>query len=143
MDNECLVQQNADTNLKLKSVLKDKKCNTCALGAAFVCAVDRFDKLKIQDLKYNSYYDDIVSLSDDDMYSYLTKFFTKSQLNLMEIAFELGDGFNNYPLSFEQAHIVKWAKQYKNVSERLRAIMLNVIRNKGTFIAPKRLPSRR
>jgi hypothetical protein len=141
--NEVLIEKETNSKLEVRDVIKNKKCNTCALGSIFISAIDKFDKLKVKDLyRYRSLEDfNICSFETEDIFKYLKRFFSNEQLGLMEMAFELRDGY--FSKIINPNLVIKWGEQYHNSYDRLRAIMLNLIRNKGTFIVPKRLPSRR
>lgn len=95
-------------------------CTACAVGSIFMCTVLRHDDITVNDCN---------SGDDESMRSYLKKFFTRTQLDLMESAFEKG-GFG-YTNRTENA--IDFGKLYRTDNERLKAIMENVVRNNGTF----------
>ncbi len=102
----------ADYSKEADEVFKKRKCEVCALGAAFVAGVIRCDDLK---LDYHN---------RDEMIDYLKKYFDFSddQLTKIEDYFE---GFN-YRKTF--------VDKYYDEDLRLIAIMKNIIKNKGTLI---------
>ena len=61
--------------------------------------------------------------------SYLKKYFTVPQLNLIEIAFEQTEIFK-HPL---KSKAIKFGEQYKHPKSRLRAILNNILENNGVF----------
>lgn len=57
----------------------------------------------------------------------------EANLNLIEIAFEVGRGRNQW-LTGENEHEARYfGKKYTNPTERLEAILKNIVTNKGTF----------
>ena len=110
-----------------------KKCHVCALGSLFVSAVN----------KYNNVYGTYDSLSFEQVFhtiaigkktSPLLRYFSISQLQLIEFTFENGMGYN-YNLGDEvvERKALEFYKQYPNMKDLLLAIMKNIIKNKGTF----------
>lgn len=94
-------------NRPLEDVLaKIPKCEACAIGSMFVCAVERFNELGTADV--GTY------ISSWNMRSYLRRFFNGETLGQIEAAFETDE--NGDP------------------ADTLRRIMLNISRNGGKFI---------
>lgn len=118
-------------DVEVQTVLSGlKKCEGCALGGMFMCAVERADKLKVSDLSgFSDVQDNYADLSVEgsDAFGYLKKFFSESQLNLIECAFEQGNG-NSYDGRSEN-----FVYNIDDPSERMRLIMENIIANNGTF----------
>jgi hypothetical protein len=111
---------------QLKDVLP-KKCEVCAIGAVFVAAVDRHNKLKLNAVT--------TDIKDIEMLSFLKKWFTERQMRLMEAAFEgrvQGSGWNLLS-NEEEERAEAYRYKYPSARSRLVAIMKNVIRNKGAF----------
>lgn len=104
-------------------------CKVCALGAAFVSLVN---------LKNDCSVNEMVADIDRDR---LEDIFGNDNLNLMESAFEKCEMGNSMMID-EDEHSLEaagdWGNQYAYSNERLRAIMLNVIRNNGDFKLPKK-----
>jgi hypothetical protein len=96
---------------------------------------------------------------ENELSPYVTKYFKADQLQKIEIAFELGGGafyiqdylrgersepsweefnneFNNGVVISEQdaRDAVKFGKRYKNITNRMIAIMQNIIDNNGEFV---------
>ncbi len=64
-----------------KMLLENRlECSACAIGAVFVCAVERMDQLTVEEFKS--------CRGSGDMRSYLGDFFSVEQLDLLEAAFE-------------------------------------------------------
>lgn len=127
-----------------------RHCAACGVGALFVAAVDRFDKLQIKDL-YSvtgfGGYNVTPELDVTDMVPYLKQWFSTRQLALIEIAFE-GDELGSIGEPSEAA--VERAKRFnlRTVTEHqtlnhltrpsgpeytMRKIMENIIKHKGEF----------
>lgn len=128
---------------QVRDVLPDK-CQVCALGAMFVCAVDRLDKLAIKDLEgsrtpgFNRVASGFV---EKDVMRYLGDIFEEKQLRLIEISFEKGEGMFHHIDPYvadgdgellERALIFK--KNLKDPKKRMLAIMENIVKNDGTFV---------
>lgn len=110
-----------------------KECHVCGLGALMVSAVRLKNSLKVP--KYGEF-EEISTYADDDGFgTVLRKIFTNSQIELIEIAFELGDGwYKSYCSSNPLAHkAVEFGSRFEKADDRLLGIMKNIIANKGTF----------
>ncbi len=120
----------------LKDILaKTETCIGCAVGGLFMCAVKRADSpIRVSNLfEVDSY-----QLGMNDAFSYLKKFFSEDQLELIECAFERNNG-----AVYRHDDLGKIAKQFvKDVDDpqtRMRLIMENIIDNDGTF-EPEKSP---
>lgn len=109
-----------------------KDCRACAIGSVFVCALDRFNELKL-----HKFVDD--GGGSDAMVRYLSPWFTRAQLRLMEIGFQ---EYNSDPGAVtDRAADAAYAWHEKRLGSDgecdydaiMRALMKNVIRNNGTF----------
>lgn len=155
---------------ELQEILsKTKECTGCALGGLFLSAVCKADKLKLSELEcvdedhYNSYNLQFVGQADismKDSFSYLKRFFSEDQLNLIEFTFELGlgaVGYNDDGKDKEKlvdASLASTALEFFNFKDydlledldadtrrdlaptdlvRMRLIMENIVVNKGKF----------
>lgn len=119
-------KEQALKNPELKSILnKTKECTGCALGGMFMCAVERADKLKLEELSYDAKEEG--AIFEGDIFPYMEKFFNKEQLNKIESAFEQGGG------SCSDYEASEWAGAIEDPGTRMRLIMENIILNKGTF----------
>ena len=92
-------------------------CTVCAKGAIFVCTVARQNQVTNDEAISHQFTDD--RLSED-----LGGVFSASQLGKIESAFETWD-CDRYV----------WGN---TASERMRNIMKNIVKNKGTFIPKQR-----
>lgn len=140
------VAEEADAvDLKKDVVCKlNGTCSVCALGSLFVSAIDKFNHTKL-----NSGYCVGFSEHKNAMCNPLLKWFSAKQLLLIESTFEncFGGWESNawYILSgkkylyWEESvlpAIEKYYNKYSGPTSRLKAIMNNIIRNKGTFVLP-------
>lgn len=122
-------------------------CYVCGVGALFVGAVMRYDNICNGD--FNGNCSDInIGIGgliefDDELVDYLSKYFTRRQIALVEVAFEVEDYFDSDEpfnssfacLSDEAASKASnFGMQYKENKQRLIAIMKNIIKNDGQFI---------
>lgn len=108
---------------------KKVKCEACALGSAFISLVNIENKCSVIDMNQH-----------DDMFKRLTRSFCVKNMSLMESAFE--GNITNHGMPEEDAtyeHLkmaAEWGDTYGDDEKRLRAIMLNIIRNNGDFKVP-------
>lgn len=98
-----------------------KACEVCGLGAIFVSAVKRFDEITVAGIgRVDQNYVFPPGKEGDklDVWAgeYLSKFFLVDQILLIESYFE-----------------TKWQKTIVNSTDRMIAIMKNIIKNRGTF----------
>lgn len=108
-------------------------CNCCALGGLFMSCTLYNNKTTVQELDQAA--DDLGRMIEADGPSNgLTKFFSRDQLQLIEYAFEGGDGyFNDWGLSGGAVENAYANYNHIDDEKRLIAIMENIIENKGTF----------
>lgn len=127
----------ADSDVELQELIKDKRCEVCALGALFIEGIRRFDNFTVEDLS------DGYSIDNDDIGIYLEGIFDEDQLMLIEVAYERGHGGYNVRFDFHDDMLkqgeraVEFGLSIKDDRERLIAIMQNIIDNDGTFIPPE------
>jgi hypothetical protein len=120
------------------------KCDVCALGSLFVSAIDKFNHTKLNP----NCSVDFTEHQDSD-YNPLLKWFSAKQLLLIESTFEGGHGgwaenavdvLSNKKLFYWcnviQPAIYNYCNKYPDATSRLKAIMNNIVRNKGTFVLP-------
>lgn len=95
------------------TLLENDKCNVCALGAMFVSLARRDPNIKINSASYGRY----------TLETALGKYFSQHQLDTIEANFEntLNEGYNTA------------ITKIKDSTLRMKAIMNNIIDNKGTF----------
>jgi len=125
-------------NTEISATIKNVKCNVCALGALFVCGVRRFNKITFGDLEgiHGSLYDRSGetasgSFDQDHLDYFLKSYFSKSQLALIEIAFEKGKGGYHANSTKELLAMNMFKGNSKN---RMIGIMKNIIKNKGQLV---------
>ena len=115
------------------TVLTAQSCNACALGALFCGLLDNTE----------DHPGHVVTV---DIRNTLAPYFSSRQLGDIESAFEGGDGFGGSRtahLHFQaQAYAdgyvgINFFPKWENDEDRLRAIMNNIIRNKGKFVTRK------
>lgn len=145
--------------LELQDFLNEQKsCNVCGLGSLFVCAVKRFNNLKISKVIEGKNEDvcnnDVQGtcrkqITVTTTLSYLKGFFSENQLQTIEAAFEQGNGwFDHHDAA--NASIVggeyfsDLSNQLSDIGEdlltaelKMKLIMQNIIKNKGTFKTDK------
>lgn len=131
-----------DNDTEVRDILnKQNKCEGCALGGMFMCAVKVANKLKLGQMV-----GDDGGVSESDTFHYMRRFFSFDQLELIESAFEAGEGgatgtedsrtyFGDDPEGYsDPANEVE-------PEVRMRMIMQNIIKHKGKF-DPKDRPVR-
>lgn len=140
---------------------KIETCNVCAKGALFICGIDKANKLKIADLETDATHHG--QFYGTDVTNYLERFFDARQLELIESTFEITDmsketlsrqserDWEDEP-SDDIADAIEFGNLFRedaydedsevDTDALLRAIMENIIVNKGTF-RPEILPVRR
>lgn len=116
---------------------KQVSCNVCALGSCFVSLVNIKNECSMQDIAFSD-------TAQDLTFDRLEPLFGANNMNLMESAFECETMRNvnnedwHEDFSDEMLEAASdWGQQWQDDNERLRQIMLNVIRNKGDFKLPK------
>ncbi len=126
-----------------KLLQEDKEpCEVCAVGSLLVCAVKRYNKAKIKDIRFTSHRDDDDnSLGSNDALCFmkiLERYFSREQIILIESAFEKADrglGFEFYR-TVKQKDIEEASKRYSDLDpeQTMIEIMKNIIVNNGTFV---------
>jgi len=115
---------------------KNKKttCQVCALGAAFVSLVNIENKCSVYEIVTKDY----------DIWPRVEKYFGERNMTLMESAFEccVMDPNDDESIHHLLQQAGEWGSRYDEPEQRLRAIMLNVIRNNGDFKLPKKYIAR-
>lgn len=132
-DSEAVCKLNTITDSKklAKKFQKDKTCEVCAKGALFLSTVALHNEFNFGHI--DGYYG--VSTGEGTMVERMETFFTEEQLDLIEDAFETPYGFipdpESYPPTRYKAAL--FGASYEKDIDRLRAILRNMIANKGTF----------
>lgn len=118
--------------VKLHKLIEESPtCEVCGIGACFVAAVRRADKVKVGDLEDSN--------DDDFMRKYLKQWFDKDQLGLIECAFECGTGWSSGQAAYDA---MEFGSQFDDDGERLEAIFKNIVENNGKFVPPESSESR-
>lgn len=107
-------------------------CECCALGAMFMSCTLYNNKTSVR--TFDKEMNDFTRITMSGRFSNgLNSFFSRSQLRLIEIAFEGGSG--GFTSSNEAEHLAAedWFYRLSDDKKRLVAIMENIIENKGTF----------
>lgn len=117
-----------------------KKCQVCAIGACLLSITHFKNKLSFYDVGHNIY-----SLRNAKVKKLLS-LFSKEQLLLIESAFEglsySADRVAVHVLEYDTdkcsedllIRASKYYSRFRSSKNRLKAIMNNIIKNKGTFI---------
>lgn len=103
--------------------LINERCEVCALGALMLSKVRIFNEYNFRNRIIREGY-----AGQSSVTSALNDVFTKAQLTLIENTFEKNNVFGH----FEDAE--NFGKRFPLPTDRLRAIMENIIQNDGTFI---------
>lgn len=119
-----MYRERADVNLT--EVFDEVKCTVCGIGACFVAAVRRNDQVTVGDLVHWG--------NDGFMREYLSAWFSREQLAMIEAAFEKSLNFNLSGNRQRREQAVKFGLRFDDPTERLIAIMQNIIDNGGTFV---------
>lgn len=148
-----------EKDIELQKVLENvKECEGCALGGMFMCTVERANKLKISQLEdtyincdqNHKNFGEITAneVSQNDIYNYMKRFFSKTQLDLIETTFELTNGGAEVSESVQKLATDFWAdfcvSENKedgcilDPEDRMRLIMENIVANNGTFVPTKK-----
>jgi hypothetical protein len=111
-------------------------CRACALGSLFVGYVRRFNNCNLSDLTMGC---ESIYAQKCDIDKFLLTIFTKKQLDAIELAYE-GTGLvwindvDRMALSqVEKEHCLEFYKKSADSTERLRAIMNNIIITESSF----------
>lgn len=138
-----LNDENPDKEIELQTLLLDgtiESCEVCAIGSMFMSKVALGNKCTI--LVETNWYNDeradiVVSQLDSSTLAieHLKGIFTEKQLRYIEFAFEgcdIGNRFTEISSTFREK-IYDFHNEYETNDLRLKAIMENIIKNKGNF----------
>ena len=134
------VRIDADNISSMQELILDGfKCEVCALGALACSAASFWNSASAYD----------VSRIGEQIKrrmraaAKLNKIFSNEELRAIETAFERGKGYfyANAPSYEQQARVqsspeAAWGKKIRGDSDRLLAMMRNIVKNKGKFIVP-------
>jgi hypothetical protein len=118
-------------------------CKVCALGSLFISAIDKYNHTKLDPA--SGCEAEIFTAVDRN--NPLTKWFTARQMLLIENTFENECGAWCSSVVLNEKEYLAWDMEvipaikeynskYPNPTDRLKAIMNNIVRNKGTFVLP-------
>ena len=102
-----------DINASVKEVL-DRRCATCMVGAMFLSAVDKDNKLKMSYLE-----------EPQKIFTYLEEFFDYRELHLMELVYEGGD-VNGYFAPADRDCVKDMDDEYEKAWSEFNALMDSV-----------------
>jgi hypothetical protein len=107
-----------------------KNCRACAIGHAFLSIVALRNKFK-----FVADEDGFADVCDMQMRDRLSEAFSQDQLVLIENTFE--GWFGKYFFgSQEYRSVESFYRRYQSDRARLRAIMRNIVANRGEFVLP-------
>ncbi len=120
----------------------DVRCKVCALGGLMTSCVAFQNKVVVNDTA-ELMLDASVKGHDTGVHRY----FSPTQLRLIEIAFEQGTGYytdgrgtednTDTPFTDYERQAAAWGRTIWEDNERFIAIMRNIVRNGGMFVVPK------
>lgn len=124
-------------NTQLQKLFKKvEECTVSAKGALFVCQLDRTNRLKLSEVKIYTHASD--QLQGGDVTNYLERLFTPRQLELIESAFECRDMRDDDSEEDDEIWVAVefgelFVDEFNDDELRLRAILENIVANRGTF----------
>jgi hypothetical protein len=134
-----------DSSLQKALIEKTVKCNCCALGGLMLSCVAFKDQMEIDEAESSL---DFSVVWEEVSESQIGNYFSSKQLQLIEGAFERGEGFFRPKDSFNPEwddedgsfiggetfkRAIAFGEKYKSEKDRLIAIMENIIENNGQF----------
>lgn len=133
-------------NENLHELLEQNKCEVCGIGGVFTAAVLLKNKIKVGNLFRNIYVTPTLLMNyfrhghvaGSDMVIYLRKWFTRTQLELIEAAFEVSLNYANGTFDTSAKTAVEFGRKYTSAKSRLLAICKNMLENNGKFV-PKQM----
>jgi len=122
-----------------------ESCNVCALGGLFMSCTLYNNKTKLDALGRFGEASDLGDFIDQEepISNGLDKFFSRSQLELIEQAFEGGDGYfgdgcyTHDAYNDDGRNYYTYADKYPKDNDLMIAIMDNIVKNNGTFVPEK------
>lgn len=124
-----------DNSLR-ETILSDSsiKCECCALGSIMASCTLFNNKYTNRDTIDRDWQDTGYEIEYGNRFKNgLTNIFSKSQLRLIEIAFESADGYFYNPKTSQERKASLMFKSTMSAKNRLISIMENIVKNKGTF----------
>lgn len=139
-------------NMSLQKLLKKHECEVCAIGGLIASSIRLGNELSVMDCldqEVSIYDKSIINNKINNSFNFnfseihyvnknvakhLKKYFSPSQIKLMEVAFEGTNGYFGFSLTVKEQRALDFYETYVESEEyRLCAIMENVIKNNGTF----------
>lgn len=109
-----------------------ERCDACADGALMLSCTLFNNKYSTGAGFYNL---DLWINSEKPMKNKLNVIFSRSQLRLIENAFEMGVGaFKKFKKTPKAAKAIQFGGRFSTSKNRLKAIMKNIVKNRGTFV---------
>jgi hypothetical protein len=135
----------AEEGQQLHEIIEQSKCRVCGIGGVFSATVLLNNDFKVKSLHNNRTITingemDLVNSNFDDrsMRRYLKEWFTGTQLDLIEAAFESNPNYaTNATSDTELSNAVKFGRQFRDSKSRLIAICENILANNGKFVPTK------
>lgn len=119
-------------------ILSRPRCSACAVGALFLGAVRQHNQITVGQVRGSVFREDALYTA---ILTYLEKFFSPQQIRLIEFTFEEGRGHFRELVSESglwdidlERRARSFARRRRGRLKRLRAIMENIIENRGTFV---------
>jgi hypothetical protein len=137
------IPDDTQVHVFLEDALPDG-CYVCALGAVLIATTRRFDMLTVRAFKEFDGPNESTSFDRIPLADYLEKFFSKKQLDLIEVAFEGSTHVYGVDMGYlteeELKAVVLFRTDHDVAYSRpcLMAILQNIIDNNGTFVVPPR-----
>ena len=119
-----------EINIQELLITKETTCRVCAIGGIFASKVILGNKCDTTLDRYDT------GLDDDIMIDNLKSIFSEKELRKIEYAFE-GFDVSYGDMNFSDKECSKYEtffESFENTEHRLKAIMLNIIKNKGKFV---------
>lgn len=132
------VEEKFDGNESMRELFIGKRipaCDCCALGAMFMSCTTYNEGTTVDDFEREMDWDFEERVLNKTLSNGLTNFFSVEQLQLIETAFEGGDGafmVKKGDLAAQKA--ASWYEDLSRDDKRMIAIMENIIANNGTFV---------
>jgi hypothetical protein len=124
---------NKEIELQKILVGTNSACQCCAKGALFAAKVRNYNDCKVD------VYGDCVAVAEGTMRRNLAEIFDQYQYDLIETAFEVDPSMNFHDDKRKNRKLIRAGYMYRDVDEaetRMRMIMQNIIKNRGTFVVP-------
>lgn len=108
------------------------ECAVCLVGAVCLSTILYVDSFKGKDLHHDT---DIFCPPNkgNKASKILRTYFSLNQLRLMELAFEIGDGWFRKAKTIEEKAAVEFGTKYYSDQDRILAIINNMLKNSGIF----------